>query len=188
MTNKKILILTGISSTILLTLLILYLIKRKKQKINKKNETEEVIIKGEYIVPKGTPNMLDALHSFERRKSDGFGGGISTKIKNKLEEMYKKGINPDATDLKIKVDSKNYKVNWEVKIEPSKNGKAYTGFMTYGSAGSSADSRAKGQEESTKKRVGGENYELVLDFKNPTGVYIRQFFWKYVNEKKFPSL
>ena len=55
--------------------------------------------------------MLDALHSFERRKSDGFGGGISTKIKNKLEEMYKKGINPDVTDLKIKVDSKNYKVN-----------------------------------------------------------------------------
>ena len=101
--------------------------------------------------------------------------------------MYKKGINPDVTDLKIKVDSKNYKVNWEVKIEPSKNGKAYTGFMTYGSAGNSADSRAKGQEESTKKRVGGENYELVLDFKNPTGIYIRQLFYKYTLPNKFPN-
>lgn len=57
--------------------------------------------------------------------------------------MYKKGINPDITDLKVIVDSQNYKVNWEAKIEPSKDGKAYTGFMTYGSAGGSADTRAK---------------------------------------------
>lgn len=51
---------------------------------------EEVIIKGEYIVPKGTPNMLDALHSFERRKSDGFGGRMSTKIKEALEKCIKR--------------------------------------------------------------------------------------------------
>ena len=181
MDKKKIYILAGLGGVVITTLIIILLVKRRKKK-------KMVIVKGEYVVPKGTPNMGDALHSFERRKSDGFGGRMSTKIKEALVEMYKQGINPDVTDLKVNVDSKNYKVTWEAKIEPSKDGKAYTGFMTYGSAGNSADSRAKGQEESTKKRVGGENYELVLDFKNPTGVYIRQFFWKYVNEKKFPSL
>ncbi len=142
-----------------------------------------IIVKGDYIVPKGTPNMVDALHSFERRKSDGFGGRMSTKIKEALKEMYDNGINPDITDLKINVDSKNYKVTWEAKIEPSKDGKAYTGIMTFGSAGDGADTRAKSQESSMKEKVGGENYQLVLDFKNPTGIYIRQFFYKYTKDE-----
>ena len=142
-----------------------------------------IIVKGDYIVPKGTPNMVDALHSFERRKSDGFGGRMSTKIKEALKEMYDNGINPDITDLKINVDSKNYKVTWEAKIEPSKDGKAYTGIMTFGSAGDGADTRAKSQELSMKEKVGGENYQLVLDFKNPTGIYIRQFFYKYTKDE-----
>lgn len=185
MNKKNIFILAGISSTILLSLLVIFLVKRKRKKNTK---MEEIIVKGEYIVPKGTPNMGDALHSFESRKSDGFGGRMSTKIKEALEEMYKKGINPDITDLKVIVDSQNYKVNWEAKIEPSKDGKAYTGFMTYGSAGGSADTRAKGQEEATKKRIGGEDYKLVLDFVNPKGVYIRQYFWKYVKPNEFASL
>ena len=145
-----------------------------------------IIVKGDYIVPKGTPNMVDALHSFERRKSDGFGGRMSTKIKEALKEMYDNGINPDITDLKINVDSKNYKVTWEAKIEPSKDGKAYTGIMTFGSAGDGADTRAKSQESSMKEKVGGENYQLVLDFKNPTGIYIRQFFYKYT-KNELPS-
>jgi hypothetical protein len=180
MDKKKIYILAGLGGVVLTTLLIILLVKRRKKK-------KMVIVKGEYIVPKGTPNMADALHSFERRKSDGFGGRMSTKIKEALVEMYKQGINPDVTDLKVNVDSKNYKVTWEAKIEPSKDGKAYTGFMTYGSAGGGADTRAKGQEEGMKKRIGGENYKLVLDFKNPTGIYIRQFFYTYTKPKDFPN-
>jgi len=145
-----------------------------------------VIVKGEYTVPANALNKADALHSFERRKSDGFGGRMSTKIKEALVEMYKQGINPDVTDVKINVDSKNYKVNWEAKIQPSTDGKAYTGFMTYGSAGGGADSRAKGQEAGMKKRIGGNDYKLVLDFKNPTGIYIRQFFHKYT-KSEYPN-
>jgi len=174
--KKQIYILIGISGLAITTLLVIYLLKRR-------NKRKMIIVKGDYIVPKGTPNMVDALHSFERRKSDGFGGRMSTKIKEALKEMYDNGINPDITDLKINVDSKNYKVTWEAKIEPSKDGKAYTGIMTFGSAGDGADTRAKSQESSMKEKVGGENYQLVLDFKNPTGIYIRQFFYKYTKDE-----
>jgi hypothetical protein len=174
--KKQIYILVGISGLAITTLLVIYLLKRR-------NKRKMIIVKGDYIVPKGTPNMVDALHSFERRKSDGFGGRMSTKIKEALKEMYDNGINPDITDLKINVDSKNYKVTWEAKIEPSKDGKAYTGIMTFGSAGDGADTRAKSQELSMKEKVGGENYQLVLDFKNPTGIYIRQFFYKYTKDE-----
>ena len=176
MNKKQIYILVGISGLAITTLLVIYLLKRR-------NKKKMIIVKGDYIVPKGTPNMVDALHSFERRKSDGFGGRMSTKIKEALKEMYDNGINPDITDLKINVDSKNYKVTWEAKIEPSKDGKAYTGIMTFGSAGDGADTRAKSQESSMKEKVGGENYQLVLDFKNPTGIYIRQFFYKYTKDE-----
>lgn len=179
MNKKNIYILAGVGGAIATALLVAFLIRRRRKKT--------VIVKGEYVVPKGTPNMADALHSFERRKSDGFGGRMSTKIKESLVEMYKKGVNPDVTDLKVNVDSKNYKVTWEAKIEPSKDGKAYTGFMTFGSAGGGADSRAKGQEKGMKERVGGDNYELVLDFKNPKGIYIRQFFYKYT-KSEYPDL
>ena len=61
-----------------LTIFVLSLFNKKKMK--------PIILKGGYIVPKGTPNMADALHSFEKRKSDGFGGLMSTKIKAKLRE------------------------------------------------------------------------------------------------------
>jgi hypothetical protein len=178
--KKQLYLLAGIGGAVATALLVIFIVKRRRKKMS-------VIVKGEYVVPKGTPNMGDALHSFERRKSDGFGGRMSTKIKEALVKMYEDGINPDVTDLKVNVDSKNYKVTWEAKLEPSKDGKAYTGFMTYGSAGSGADSRAKGQEAGIKERIGGKDYKLVLDFKNPTGIYIRQFFHKYTKPNEYPN-
>ena len=74
MDKKKIYILAGLGGVVITTLIIILLVKRRKKK-------KMVIVKGEYVVPKGTPNMADALHSFERRKSDGFGGRMTTKIK-----------------------------------------------------------------------------------------------------------
>lgn len=188
LTKQQIWIIAGVGG-FLATALIVGLVVRKKRKnrTNNKIMSEGLIVKGEYVVPKGTPNMGDALHSFERRKSDGFGGRMSTKIKEALVDLYKKGINPDVTDLKINIDSKNYKVTWEATIKPSTDGKAYTGFMTFGSAGSGADKRAIGQEERMKKIIGGKDYKLVLDFKNPTGIYIRQFFYKYTKDE-YPAI
>ena len=187
LTQKQILLLVGIGGVLVTTLITLLIIKRRrKSNPNTTKKMSEIIVKGEYVVPKGTPSMGDALHSFERRKSDGFGGRMSTKIKEALMNMYNQGVNPDVTDLKIDVDSKNYKVVWEAKVQPSKDGKAYIGFTTVGSAGSGADGRALGQVEPMKKRVGGEDYGLVLDFVNPKGVYIRQYFYKYTKPSEFP--
>ena len=126
----------------------------------------------------------DALHSFESRKSDGFGGKMSTKIMEAMMSLYKKGINPDVSDVKIDIDSVNYKVKWSAKVHESKDGKAYVGFVSRGSAGSGADSRALGQI-SAMKQGGGSDYTLVLDFKNPKGVYIRQLFYKYTKPNEY---
>ena len=157
-------------------------------KILNKKKMQPTTIKGSYVVPVGTPNRADALHSFERRKSDGFGGRMSTQIKEKLLELYRAGINPDITDIKIKVDSVKYQVDWEATIEPSKDGKAYVGISTIGSAGGGADARAKSQIEPMKKwNSKAKDYTLVLDFVNPKGVYIRQYFYKWTNPTDFPS-
>lgn len=180
MNKKQIYILAGVGGAIVTTLLIILLIKKSRKK-------KSVIVKGQYVVPKGTPYMADALHSFERRKLDGFGGRMSTKIKEGLMKMYNQGINPEVTDLKVNVDSKNYKVTWEAKLEPSKDGKAYIGFVTRGSTGSDADKRALQQIDEMKRKEGGEDYKLVLDFKNPTGNYIRQLFYIYTKPKEFPK-
>lgn len=177
--KKKVYILAGVGGLITTALLIIYFVKRKRKRMS-------VIVKGEYTVPANAKNKADALHSFERRKSDGFGGRMSTKIKEALMKMYNDGINPEVTDLKINVDSKNYKVTWQAKIEPSKDGKAYIGFVTRGSAGGGADSRALGQIDKMKQQAGGKDYKLVLDFKNPTGIYIRQLFYQY-NKDEFPA-
>lgn len=171
---------SGIIGSVLVVSYLIYRLIKKKKKM------AVVIVKGEYSVPSNIPNRADALHSFERRKSDGFGGRMSTKIKEGLMKMYEEGINPYVSDLKVNVDSVNYKVNWEAKLEPSKDGKAYIGITTFGSAGKDADVRAKNQESSIKEKVGGKNYKLVLDFKNPKGIYIRQFFYQYTRDE-FPS-
>jgi hypothetical protein len=154
-----------------------------------KNKMKPVTIKGSYSVPKDIKYREDALHSFERRKMDGFGGRMTTKINDELLKFYKNGINPDITDIKIKVDSNNYSVQWTATIAPSLDGNAYMGVVTRGSAGGSADERAKEQIPAMKKSISGaSDFKLVKDFINPKGVYIRQFFYKYRLPKKYPNL
>ena len=148
---------------------------------------DKILIRGTYTVPPGTKERADALHSFERRNSDGFGGKMSTKISEQLKILYNKKINPDVLSLKIEVNSTEYKVDWEAIVGPSNDGKAYLGISTVGSAGGGADARALSQVPSMKKWVSGaKDYTLILDFKNPTGVYIRQYFYKYTKPTKFP--
>jgi len=148
-------------------------------------------ISGEYTVPNSAPNKGDALHSFNRRRSDGFGGYMLSgnppskwnsyikfnqgkSINQALQEVWNSGVNPDITDLKIQVESED--------------GNAYVGVSSVGSAGGGADSRAKGQIEGMKRwEPNAKDYTLVLDFKNPSGIYIRQFFYKFTKPKEYPS-
>jgi oligoribonuclease NrnB/cAMP/cGMP phosphodiesterase (DHH superfamily) len=140
-----------------------------------------------FQAPKGD---ADALHSFERRKSDKFGGRMTSKIEAKLKEVYEAGVNPDVVDIKINVDSKEYKVTWSATIDESKDGNAYVGLSTRGSAGGGSDRRAESQVEPLKqqlKKGGAEDITLALDFKNTGGVPIRQYFFKYTIPSKFPA-
>jgi len=86
-----------------------------KKLLSKKNK----IIKGSYQVPINITNRLDALHSFESRKLDGFGGRMSTKINNALRELYSEGINPDIKKIEIKIDPILFKVDWLAEIGES---------------------------------------------------------------------
>lgn len=160
-------------------------------------------ISGEYTVPNSAPNKGDALHSFNRRKSDGFGGYMLSgnppskwssyikfnqgkSINQALKEVWNSGVNPDITNLQISVDSKTYTVKWSATIDESQDGNAYVGVSSVGSAGGGADSRAQGQISAMKRwEPGAKDYTLVLDFKNPSGIYIRQFFYKYTKPNEF---
>jgi hypothetical protein len=171
-------------SAALVALIVFFVYKSRKPK-----KLKTVTIKDTYTVPQGTPNMADALHAFERRKSDGFGGRMSTKINEALRKMYAEGINPDILELKVTVDGKKYKVDWEATLGESKDGKAYVGISTVGSAGAGADSRALSQIANMKTWAkGAKDYTLVLDFVNPKDVYIRQYFYKYTKPTEYPPL
>jgi hypothetical protein len=131
----------------------------------------------------------DLLHSFERRRSDKKGALIGSQIEEKLKEVYDAGINPDVVEITIKVDSKAYTVTWTATIDESTDGKAYMGVSTRGSAGGGSDERALAQVGPLKRQLtskGAEDITQILDFDNPTGVPIRQYFFKYTMPRKYP--
>jgi len=140
-------------------------------------KNKKIIVSGSYSVSSKIPNRLDALHSFESRKSDGFGGKMSTKVNAALLDLYNKGIKPDIKKIDIKIDPVNYYVNWTVEIGQSTDGNAYTGLITRGSAGGGSDARAAAQLPELQNKT---NAKLVKDLNfNEGGVKIRQYFYKY---------
>jgi hypothetical protein len=165
---------TNIALIIASAALIKRILKRRKK----------VIVSGSYSVPRNLLNRLDALHSFESRKSDGFGGKMSTKINAALRELYNKGMNPDIKKLNILIDPVLFKVTWSAELGESSNGIPYVGLITRGSAGSGADERAL--QQLPKIKEAGQNVTLVKDLNFTKGVKIRQFFYKY-SLPEYPS-
>jgi hypothetical protein len=158
-------------------------------------------LSGSYRVPKNIPSRGDALHAFNRRKSDGFGGYMLTGvpipsqwsgyvtlnqgkgINQVLRELIDKGVKPDVTDITININ--DYTVNWSATIDESSDGKSYYGVGSRGSAGGNADSRALGQISKLKsKNPEYCNWKEVLDLNVTTPFKIRQFFLKYTKCKE----
>jgi len=145
-----------------------------------KKTNKNMIVKGFYQVPENIPNRIDALHSFESRKSDGFGGKMSTQINAALRELYKQGMNPDILNLDIQIDPVKYSVTWSATLAESKNKIPFVGMITRGSAGGGADERAKMQVQNIKSLVpNGTNITLIKDLNFNNKIKIRQFFYKY---------
>jgi len=169
------------------------------RKILKEETSVSLPIKlsGSYQVPSDISGKGDALHSFDRRKRDGFGGYMlrGTPIPSKwtkyvtldqgkginqvLEDLNKKGVKADITDLEITVN-KDYSVDWSATIDESSDGKSYVGVASRGSAGGGADSRAEVQIPKLKSKNSEYcNWTEVLDLNITSPIKIRQFFLKY---------
>lgn len=170
------------------------------KKINDAVDGLDKVISGSYSA-EGQPRAYDALHSFQSRRSDGFGGRINTKVQNGIKD-YKKTKGLNAVDIKkvtVNIDPNTLTVNWEVTIGKSNDGYTYEQFDSRGSAGG-GESAVNGQLESMHSFNSGDP-KMVYYFNktipkcfNPDGtkmsgpckgtINIQQKFYKYGNPIK----
>ena len=83
----------------------------------------------------GKPGVYDALHSFNYRRSDRFGGYINDKVNAGLERIRQKGFKSDIKKLYIQVDPLTLTVYWFAIVGPSRDGFSYVRMDSRGSAG-----------------------------------------------------
>lgn len=148
----------------------------------------------------------DELHAFESTHGRII-GGMNTKVKKALEEVYAQGINPEVVEVEVKMNPAKMEVAWSVIIDKSTDGKAWVGFTSRGASGSDAFTRAISRSvkqdpasllQNVKTSFNEPNAELkkALDFTHalnaegkPTGKCpTRQVFYSYTKPNKFPSL
>jgi hypothetical protein len=83
----------------------------------------------------GMPSAYDALHSFNSRRLDGFGGYINLKVNKGLEDIRKQGFNSDVKALYIQINPLTLTVYWIAIVGPSEDGHCYVRLDSRGSAG-----------------------------------------------------
>lgn len=191
--NKKLLILAGMTISVVATLVVLYVVK-------KANKMKTSFVEGEFKA-----KNCDELHAFEGTKGRMI-GGMNSKVNAELDRLYKKGFNPIVTEVFVNMDADKMIVSWKVKIEESKDGKAWVGFTSRGSSGDKAFYRATaksvGQDPDTVKEKMKSLYEEPsIDFKKVHELFYnmttsgittgkcptRQVFYIYTRPLKYPS-
>lgn len=144
----------------------------------------------------GVPHVYDALHSFNRRRSDYFGGYMNVKINAGLERVRQKGFPSDVKHLFIQIDPKNLAVHWIAVVGPSENGKCYAAVDSRGSANGGLGA-VNPQVSRMHGLYSGMQPELLLDLNENviqcyewngtplasycTYINIRQMFYKYAS-------
>lgn len=83
----------------------------------------------------GQPYVYDALHAFNRRRMDHFGGYLNDKINAGLAEVRSKGFLSDLKKLYIQIDPSTLTVYWSAVVGPSQDGRCYMHVDSRGSAG-----------------------------------------------------
>ena len=134
------------------------------------NQSNDVI-SGSYIAA-GKYGPYDALHSFERRKSDKFGGRLNTKVQEGIQK-YKLDNNINAVDIlnvDIKINPETLLVEWSVTIGPSTDGNTYEEIDSRGSAGGGT-SAVEGQLSKMHNRHSGLTPVLVKHFNETIPIY-----------------
>lgn len=158
----------------------------------KKSEVIKVV-SGSYTAV-GVNNPYDAIHAFNRRISDNFGGYINQKIDSALLEINNSGIKADIKSLEIYINPYTLTVNWTANIGESSDGNSYTNIDSRGSAGG-GPSAIEPQLKKMFAKHPGKNHVLLLDFNinlimcydshgikksNCNGqINIRQWFYKF---------
>jgi LysM repeat protein len=122
----------------------------------------DMIISDSYTA-QGQRYVYDALHSFNSRKMDHFGGYLNVKINEGLAEIRQKGFNSDVKKLYIQIDPATLTVFWTAVVGPSTNGKCCVAVDSRGSAGGGLPAVLK-QCPRMHNIHAGLNPELLLDF------------------------
>lgn len=111
----------------------------------------------------GKTLVYDALHSFNRRRADYFGGYMNVKVNAGLERIRKKGFPSDIKKLYIEIDPLSLTVYWIAVVGPSEDGKCYACIDSRGSAGGGL-SAVNGQIPGMHRGYPTMQPILVLDF------------------------
>jgi LysM repeat protein len=142
----------------------------------------------------GMPSTYDALHSFNYRRMDRFGGYLNVKVNKGLEQVRAKGFDSDVKKLYIQIDPVTLKVYWFAILGPSTDGRSYVRIDSRGSAGGGISAVEKQlpnmhklypDMKAIKLMEFNENVKVcydwngnqLCDFKGT--VNIRQHFYKY---------
>lgn len=83
----------------------------------------------------GVPYVYDALHAFNRRRMDYFGGYLNVKVNAGLQRIREKGFRSDIKKLYIQIDPLTLSVYWIAVVGPSEDGNCYACIDSRGSAG-----------------------------------------------------
>ncbi len=142
----------------------------------------------------GVPWVYDALHAFNRRRMDYFGGYMNVKVNAALERVRNRGYRSDVKKLYIQIDPLTLTVYWIAVVGPSEDGKCYACMDSRGSAGGGLGAVNK-QLYGMHGKYTGMDPVLLLDFNENviqcyegngtpleaycTYVNIRQKFYKY---------
>lgn len=142
----------------------------------------------------GMPSTYDALHSFNYRRMDRFGGYLNVKVNKGLEQVRSNGFDSDIKNLYIQIDPVTLKVYWFAVLGPSTDGRSYVRIDSRGSAGGGIPAvekqlphmhRLYPDMKAHKLMEFNENVKVcydwngnqLCDFKGT--VNIRQHFYKY---------
>jgi hypothetical protein len=156
-------------------------------------QSSTVVVSGTF-----TAGDCDELHAFQ-----GTGGKVigdmNVMVGNKLEELYKKGINPMVSKVDVSVNGAT--VNWSCTIVPSPDGKPWVGFTSRGAGCNNdvinrAESVSHGNDMGTAKKkimttFNESNIDIqkVNDFVHKGGSNsFRQIFYRYTKPSSYPSI
>jgi LysM repeat protein len=142
----------------------------------------------------GMPSTYDALHSFNYRIADRFGGYLNIKVNLALEQVRNNGFPSDVKQLYIQIDPVYLKVFWFAVVGPSTDGRNYVRIDSRGSAGGGLSAVHKQLPRMMKKHPNFQAHKLMEFNENVKVCYdwsgnqlcdfngtinIRQHFYKF---------